>query len=52
MVMAGVVYELMKEAYTSGWRDGFRNGICRGDGNYSRPNRADYEEKIQNLSKI
>lgn len=56
MVMAGVVYEMMREAYTNGWQDGFRNGICRGDGNYSKPNRAEYaledfEHFLNNITK-
>jgi hypothetical protein len=42
MVLAGVVLEMLKDAYTNGWQDGFRNGKCRGDGNYSRPNRAEF----------
>lgn len=42
MPLAKVLYDMMREAYTNGWQDGFRNGICRGDGNYSKPNRAEY----------
>ena len=42
MPLAKVLYDMMREAYTNGWQDGFRNGICRGDGKYSKPNRAEY----------
>jgi len=42
MVLAGVMVEMLKDAYTKGWQDGFRNGTCRRDGNYSRPNRAEF----------
>jgi hypothetical protein len=54
MVLAGVVVEMLKDAYTNGWQDGFRNGTCRRDGNYSRPNRAefaleDFEHFLNNL---
>ena len=56
MVLAGVVVEMLKDAYTNGWQDGFRNGICRKDGNYSRPNRAefaleDFEPFLNNITK-
>ena len=42
MVLAGVVVGMLKDAYTNGWQDGFRNGTCRAGGNYSRPNRAEF----------
>jgi hypothetical protein len=55
MVLAGLVVEMLKDAYTKGWQDGFRNGKCRGDGNYSRPNRAefaleDFDNYINNIT--
>ena len=55
MVMAGVVVDILKDAYTNGWQDGFRNGKCRRDGNYSRPNRAefaleDFEHFLKNIT--
>jgi len=56
MPLAKVVYELMREAYTNGWQDGFRNGMYRKDGNYSKPNRAefaleDFEHFLNNITK-